>query len=401
MLTRDRALLPLWIPAAPGMSLPAIFLHGIFLLGIFLFSAAVRADIAPDPLNSGVTMKPYDSDSRVAMAEETVDLTLEPEKLSVRVSFIMENAGPAHDLQVGFPMVHEKELKDFVAKVNGKEVKTSEEVKVIRPSSSSQPKGREIKEPWIVWKMPFSAGKKDVVDVSYWVAPRREMFLIHNTLSSDWFKAGEEERYAPSTAGYILKTGAAWKGKIGKAVVSLRLAGGLTPAHLRGSSPKGAKDVGGRLTWTFKDFKPTEDIQVTFGRLTIKEEIADFEKLDREKNAVWTKLRLADLNELAGDRKKALDIYAAIIPEAAAEGTIELGDEFTYSYVDFCEKAIALGKGLKDPGAAGPVRQKVKKFLSALLAGKVVHTTGRGTEAIRVLTIPEKKRVEALLAASS
>jgi len=34
------------------------------------------------------------------MAEETVDMTLEPEKLPVRVRFIMENTGPAQDLQV-------------------------------------------------------------------------------------------------------------------------------------------------------------------------------------------------------------------------------------------------------------------------------------------------------------
>jgi hypothetical protein len=367
-----------------------------FIFGLFLFlGAAARADIAPDPLNGGVTLKPFDSSTSVAMAEEAVDMTLEPEKLAVRAKFLMENTGSAHDLEVGFPTAYEGELKDFVARVDGKDVAARHEVKAIDGAK------KKLREHWIVWKARFEAGKKQTVDVSYWVKPRREMFMVQNMLSSTWFKDQDQEgRYAPRTAGYILKTGAPWKGTIGKAVVTLRLAGGLTSENLRRSSPAGAKEIEGGLVWTFKDFEPTEDIAVTYGRLKVDEEISEFEALDREKGALWTKLHLADLHEAMGDRQKAQEIYAGIIPEIPAGGTVELGEEFTYNYVDFCEKAIALGKGSKGAGDQGAVRAKVKSFLSALMAGKVMHGTRKGPEPIRVFTTPEKKRVEALLVAS-
>jgi len=357
--------------------------------------AAARADIAPDPLNGGVTMKPFGSDTSVAMTEETVDLVLEPEKLAVTARFTLHNTGKAHELQVGFPMIYKGELQDFVAKVNGVAVATSQEVKAI--PGSKKPR----QEHWVVWKMSFAAGKKEAVEVTYWVRPHQDMLRIHNMIR-EWFGDREKDkRFAPLTAGYVLVTGAPWKGPIGKAVVNLRFAGGLTARHLQASSPAGAKEADGVLTWTFKDFEPTEDIRFTFGRMAVAEEIAEYEKIAGESGALWAKLRLADLHEAAGDRKKALDLYATIIPEVPAAGTVRLDDEFSYSYVDFCEKAVALGKGVKEAGAAAPVRGKVKKFLSALLAGKVVHPVGGRDQPIRVSTTPEKKRVEKVLAAVS
>jgi len=94
----------------------------------------------------------------------------------------------------------------------------------------------------------FAAGQQRKVVVSYSVTPAEL-----NT-SDD----GKLLGYI-----YTLRTGADWKGKIGKGVIELTL-NGVSTKDLVTVTPKKHDRKGQTLVWTFKDCKPTQDIEITF-----------------------------------------------------------------------------------------------------------------------------------------
>jgi hypothetical protein len=102
----------------------------------------------------------------------------------------------------------------------------------------------------MVFDVPMAAKGRQTVKVTYWVAPAR---------------VTDAKKESLLHYSYTLKTGATWKGKIKEAVIRVKL-DGVAADDLVSTVPVGAvKTQGGkRLTWTMKDFKPTDDIGITY-----------------------------------------------------------------------------------------------------------------------------------------
>lgn len=210
------------------------------------------------------------------MASEEVTIALGEQKVQVDAVFQMENTGPATTAVLGYPLgVLETALNDFAVTVDGQPVKSVRSQQAgaaagpghpglvrggggggIRPGGGPGGVANEsyrfdgpYKE-WKVFDVPFGANEKKTVRVTYWVAPAKvqdaaQGALLHYT--------------------YTMKTGATWKGKIDEAKIRVKL-DGVAPDRLVRVGPAGCQrtDGGKALSWTMKDFKPTDNIEITF-----------------------------------------------------------------------------------------------------------------------------------------
>ena len=202
----------------------------------------------------------------VQMAAEEVNITLGDESVKVDAVFDMHNTGATATVRMGYPVgILETELKDFAVLVDKKPVAN---VQTQEGSATPSPRGRggrgrrtpgvaaeayrfagPYKE-WKVFDIPFGADQKRTVRVTYSVEPARVTDSEHGPLCA---------------YSYTLRTGATWKGKIAKATIRVKL-DGVAPQRLVRVLPSGCQRTNGgsTLTWTMKDFKPTEDIQITY-----------------------------------------------------------------------------------------------------------------------------------------
>ena len=204
----------------------------------------------------------------VRMQSETVDIALGEKRVAVEAVFHMYNEGKAGKVRMGYPLgAFEDELHDFKAYAGGREIKdvrTQEGAgKSSRRPRGGLGRGRGADGPaaeryrfegpykkWKVFDVPMAAHEAKTVKVTYWVAPARitdadKGPLLHYT--------------------YTLRTGATWKGKIDEAVIRVKL-DGVEPTRIVRRAPVGAAtSAGGKvLTWTMKDFKPVDNIEITY-----------------------------------------------------------------------------------------------------------------------------------------
>ena len=213
----------------------------------------------------------------VRMASEEVSITLGEQKVQVDATFHMHNLGQAATVAMGYPLgAFESALNDFAVTVNGEALKAIRSqaggapaggpmprggigggaAGGGRPGGGGPPAGNEpyrfdgpYKE-WKVFDVPFAADEKKTVRVTYWVEPAQVKDA----------QAGALLHYS-----YTMKTGATWKGKIDEAKVCVKLNGAAPDRFVR-ILPAGYQksSVGTTLSWTMKDFKPTENIEITF-----------------------------------------------------------------------------------------------------------------------------------------
>jgi HEAT repeat protein len=252
-----------------------ILLSAAFITGM-VFSNSY-GDISPNPLNKAESITAKDKKTTdIVMKEEHVVLSLKkylinmyrqkekvrslgftglyeyfPQnwyRLYVEADFILQNQGESTTLEVGFPMVHSDDYHNFDVTVDGKSVPTSV-TEVIKVNA------------WRVWPMDFPKGATRRVIVTYQANPNAGRLL--ELLQT----------------GYILTTGANWKGPIGKAVIELRLEEisksqltHWTPAEncqfkrvktASKENPDNIKECDA-IVWTFTDFEPTTDIHIEF-----------------------------------------------------------------------------------------------------------------------------------------
>lgn len=244
--------------------LPIVFAPAFVLL----IASASRADIAPDP-EFGQSLAPREK-TLVAMTAEEVTIRLGPEKAAVRAVFHLVNTGPATKLEVGFPDVvspaswstnappegvSARRLHDFRAAVDGEVV--PHRTKFLQEKDDPFHHEEVAKDPgradrwvfagWMLWDMEFAEGQERTVEVEYWV-PYRPPY--RPTLLGD------------RTFTYVLRTGAPWKGPIGRAVIDVRLADGMTHGHLGPAKPDGAVRTAEGLRWTLGNLEPTEDVTI-------------------------------------------------------------------------------------------------------------------------------------------
>jgi|GEM_PF-5766601 len=208
------------------------------VLGLFtlvLLPAPARADDASLG-RSGETVFPI-GEATVRMASEEVLLRIGPERTDVDLLFTFANDGPGKQVLMGFPLreQHEgrgqPELNEFLTLVDGVAVP----VKTEKAEAGNYPG-------WMTWEVPFAAGQTRVVKNSYWGG-------------NSFWSNGETK------AGYILQTGAAWNGPIGRADVRATLDGVFLP-DLQEVVPADYRWDGDDLVWSWREFEPSDDIAV-------------------------------------------------------------------------------------------------------------------------------------------
>jgi len=260
------------------MKYPCLLTAGLIT---FLLASSAFADIAP-PRQFGQSLAPGEA-TKVAMTREMVIVTLLPKKALVRALFLLKNTGDAEKLVVGFPEATARggstvRLKGFSARVDGEVVQH-----VSQPRGADQESDAALKG-WMTWDMTFAAGAERKVEVSYWVPYR--------------------PRYSPTLLGhrdftYVLKTGAAWHGPIGKAVIDVRCGEGVTREHLGDIKlPEYTKTVQG-VRWELTDIEPTEDVLLSVRRFKGYSEAGSFYLEQAKKHAAENAPRAAAQCEAA------------------------------------------------------------------------------------------------------
>ena len=232
---------------------------GILLVAVGLLFVAVsmvRADIA----------MPRDKWSDIRMVSEHVKIVLSPTDITVEGTYFLENQKEALTAVVGYPRgVMEKSLEDFTVTVDGEVVTVSSQAgskdeRVPRMGPAPSKTGEAVKSAYQfdgpypeckTFSVKFDAKQQRKVVVKYHVAPAEVKSVDKGSLLAFI---------------YTLKTGATWRGKIDSAVIEASLKG-LSMQDIVTVTPKTVSKTDAAtapLMWVFKDFKPTQDIEITF-----------------------------------------------------------------------------------------------------------------------------------------
>lgn len=355
--------------------------------------AAARADVAPVMFTGATGIQPREDGVPVAMLWEEVDLHLEPAKVAVVAVFVLKNAGPADTtIEVGFPVFPSEALNDFSVTIDGSE---KPDVRTVTPPArksgagkggpptgpapggaapggfkggaegAAGPSGKKAARPspagpetdeqwaarqnlgaWMCWKMTFPAGRERKVAVTYWTDLRVEP---HRYLKDASAEVGE--RLASRTGGYVLRTGRAWAGSIGRAVVRIHYGQGVKKEDLLWLYPPWSRrgKTAGPSPWQYDaktavdtllatDLEPdwTNDVEFSFRLAGGQEELAVLtDALRARKLDAWGREYLAGLLEPGPDapsrlaladaerRKKLIEVYEYCVPPVGPALTAE------------------------------------------------------------------------------
>ena len=262
------------------------------LLAVAWFaSQTARADIAPDPLSGGESLGSRSGSATVAMAEETVQLTIGREECRTRAVFQMKTlTDEPVTMSVGFPVFHTTDLLDFRASVEGKPVEVT-----------GHPKTRRGRG-WKLWEMTFPASKTTEVEVSYRHELKQQSSWSAGALYEDLARhvresASPEEltslqgRFVKHDVHYILRTGRDWAGPIGRCRIEVEFVDELSlenlalglPFPISGLPPTkpsveenerisaDPKTTEKSIVWELRDFEPDRDVYLAVTHVTRKE----------------------------------------------------------------------------------------------------------------------------------
>ena len=220
-----------------------------------------RMEPSPRPLPStpgpAFAIRPLDSSNlkglKIQMVSEQVDLTLVREDsqsfLDVDVTFMMENHSQV-DVTMGVtcPVGERDNVSEFEAETDGAihdtRLKARTAGRGLRPEAGPTTWSYD-------WEATFPARQCCIVKVRY-----------RHALSGG------------KTTGYTVSSGRLWKGNIQKSVITLS---GSAEAwsYVRRIGPKGCKESGQRLVWTYHDYEPTteHDITIRYSSMTLAEDV--------------------------------------------------------------------------------------------------------------------------------
>jgi hypothetical protein len=244
-------------------------------------SAPLCADIAPNPLTTGGTNPTVQKGGAVpiTMVWEEVDLYPSPEMNRVQAVFRLKNTSKKEvKLTVGFPSYFKVKLQEFKVEIDGK--KQLAEVEKTGPLGP-----KKLFTYWLCWPMTFAAEAEHTIRVSYWCETDvGRSFLFSRTATGVEYRSVPEgvppalrTRLGAYKSGYVLRTGAAWHGNIGKATIRLHYGEDLKRKNLTNLVPQKGwvhDDKTNRSTLVLEDFKPNEgsDIRYEFRLVNAKEE---------------------------------------------------------------------------------------------------------------------------------
>ncbi len=176
---------------------------------------ATLADIAPDPLTTGGTnLSPKLANGApipVEMIAEEVDLHPSAKLNRVTARFVLKNTGEADaEFEVGFPSYFKMPLQDFEVTVDGR----PQAAEVKRTGGEGR---KQIFTYWMCWPMSFPRGAEREIVVKYAVETGRVFPQLH----VDKLPPDLKDQIWQRQSGYVLRTGTAWAGNIGRAVIRL------------------------------------------------------------------------------------------------------------------------------------------------------------------------------------
>jgi hypothetical protein len=204
----------------------------------------------------------------VRMVSEEVKIRL-PEA-EVEAQFVLRNEGPATWVTIGFPETgggadfpgtDQSSFTGFRSTVDGKPVRVSRVIE-------SRGGGMSDYHFWWVKRVHFARGQTRVV--------------VNRYTGELGFDSGGHRSFT-----YVLKTGASWKGSIGRARITCDVTGlkGAAPLTFR---PEGGIRTGDRITWDLRDLNPNEDIDLYWlpGFHKVRVNGTNFRELDDD--GEWT-----------------------------------------------------------------------------------------------------------------
>lgn len=230
----------------------------VILVGAALAIAAAHPSIADDAAMmtvAGGSVEPMASHPSVRMLSETVTVRLSDKAARVRCEFTFKNEGPKQTVKMGFPEESVASgdsgrgmLYGFKSWVDGKPVECI--YKKGKQPTDDRPAQRRY-QAWFVKDVPFEAGQTRKVVDDY---NSNLGYYANSMMSGDY----EYVRYF----NYVLRTGASWKGPIGRAVIVVDTSK-VTEEHYdlvpRMPGFRRSKD---RISWTFSNFEPRGDISI-------------------------------------------------------------------------------------------------------------------------------------------
>lgn len=224
-------------------------------------------------------------DAVVEMVSE--EIVIDMDRNTVECTFEFRNTGEARDVLMGFPGKLREDLgssfsddvslslDNFKAYVNGEELTVKRE-KGIQPEISLP----DYSE-WFTFTVPFKAGETVIVRNTYNYVPS------YNSIGD-------------VITGYVLQTGATWKGKIGMARVEFKL-GSIQPWQIEQLKPGGFVFEGNSIVWERKNIEPAYDLQVLYNTWHYSEDfLAMMEANDEDAGDILSKIeKYKEIQQLA------------------------------------------------------------------------------------------------------
>lgn len=215
-----------------------------FILLLFIFAGSAYCNDAPIR-SVGKTIQPL-KDSPVRMVSEEVHIGINSEHAYVNCLFYLLNEGKPDTIEVGFPRGWEGDLINFFARTD-KEILPIQTL--AEEASYNEVSGGEMPW-WKVFKVPFPAENPNVRIENHYL-----------TYLNPGMGSGYPDLYNDRSFTYIMKTGAPWKGIIEEATVTLNHSD-IPFEQITKISPPGFVRERRRIIWNFKNFEPTQNIEI-------------------------------------------------------------------------------------------------------------------------------------------
>jgi hypothetical protein len=344
-----------------------------------------RADIGPDVVAGYGGLHPFtDQPTQVQMVYERVEMELKdippPNKgsnspyyvVDTVAWFVMHNQGAQEEsMQVIFPLqdlnwcMVDTAPRDswarfiimkqsFQANVDGVNVPIST-IETAHPYKDLNEFCAKYSMPWAAFNVIFPAGKDVLIRIGYQMVES----------SSDVIHSFQ----------YTLETGAAWKGPIGTAYIVVRFPYLATPETILGYTTPGYQILYNEIFWSYRDFEPTYDNNMTFAFVSPEQwqriqDKRDQIRQDRSDVDAW--LELADLYETvayigkaevrdAGYRQKVYNTYEQAI--AANPNSADLYAGYaSFLSTDCCYYSFVDGINTEDLNRILPLVDKALKL---------------------------------------
>ena len=230
-------------------------------ISVPLFPMSAYADDATLG-GTGITVFPI-SDTEVEMEEEIIDIVVRDGCSYVTCQFFFHNTGDGTNLLVGFPTQYpggyesQEELDEemegeyfdemYVTQLNWFRTFVDGERVHVTVKKGLEPEGNNADDlyfpQWYTWRMHFAADERIKVVNKYW---------MENSFGGE----------CTEWISYILRSGATWKGPIGKITVRMQLEDyNLSATSFPGMQPTYIEE-NGNIVWEAENIEPEEDVDV-------------------------------------------------------------------------------------------------------------------------------------------